>query len=240
MTKDWVHGVGHSPVCQILLQIVVRAVITFSPPAWTSSAGMLLTPADFPFFNDCTAASTSLRRMGWSSSVSVWVQFSTDGSPLAFWLYSSEQYSVHQFSISHSSVRHFPELSWTVATFPYFTVVKSFMIWYALLLLFFLIFSSVSLHCSPIQFSFAFIMHLLMLLFASSYLIRAFGFESFLSQFSLFVAQLKNFCSDPGLFLLTMFAKDFTDCSSHCCVEGGDHWIQVCSWRWEMQTSRLL
>ena len=41
MTKDWVHGVGHSPVCQILLQIVVRAVITSSPPAWTSSAGML-------------------------------------------------------------------------------------------------------------------------------------------------------------------------------------------------------
>ena len=23
MTKDWVHGVGHSPVCQILLQIIV-------------------------------------------------------------------------------------------------------------------------------------------------------------------------------------------------------------------------
>ena len=94
MTKDWVHGVGHSPVCQILLQIVVRAVITSSPPAWTSSAGMSSTPADFPFFNDCTAASTSLRRMGRSSSVSVWVQFSTDGSPLALWLYSSEQYSV--------------------------------------------------------------------------------------------------------------------------------------------------
>ena len=69
MTKGWVHGVGHSPVCQILLQIVVRAVITSSPPAWTSSAGMLSTPADFPFFNDCTAASTSMRKMGWSSSV---------------------------------------------------------------------------------------------------------------------------------------------------------------------------
>ena len=54
MTKDFVHGVGHFPVCQILLQIVVRAVITSSPPAWTSSAGMLSTPADFPFFNDCT------------------------------------------------------------------------------------------------------------------------------------------------------------------------------------------
>ena len=93
MTKDWVQLVGHSPVCQILLQIVVRAVITFSLPIWTSSAGMLSTPADFPFFNDCTAASTSLRRMGWSYSVSVWVQFSTDGSPLALWLYNSEQYS---------------------------------------------------------------------------------------------------------------------------------------------------
>ena len=70
MTKDWVRGVGHSPVCKILLQIVVRVVITSSPPVWTSSVGMLSTPADFPFFSDCTAASTSLQRMGWSSSVS--------------------------------------------------------------------------------------------------------------------------------------------------------------------------
>ena len=83
MTKDWVHGDGHSPVCQILLQIAVRVVMTSSLPAWTSSAEMLATPADFPFFNDCTAASTSLRRMGWSSSVSVWRQSSTDGFPLA-------------------------------------------------------------------------------------------------------------------------------------------------------------
>ena len=164
MTKDWVHGFGHSPVGQILLQIVVREVITFSPPAWTSSAGMLSTPADFPFFNDCTAASTSLRRMGWSSSVSVWVKFSTDGSPLALWLYSSEQYSVHRFSICRSSVRHFPERSWTAVAFPCFTVVNSFTSWYARLLLFFLRFSSISLHCSPIQFSFAFFMRLLMLL----------------------------------------------------------------------------
>ena len=83
MTKDWVHRAGYSPVCQILLQIVVRAMIKSSPPALTSSAGMLSTPADFSFFNDYTAASTSLRRMGWSSSVSVWGQFNTDGSPLA-------------------------------------------------------------------------------------------------------------------------------------------------------------
>ena len=32
---------------------------------------MLSTPADLPFFSNCTAASTSLRRMGWSSSVCV-------------------------------------------------------------------------------------------------------------------------------------------------------------------------
>ena len=160
MSKDWVHGVGHSPACQILLQIVARAVLTYSPPASTNSAWMFSTPADFVFFNDCTAASTALRRLGWSSSVSVWGQFSTDGSPLALWLYNSEQYSVHRFSICRSSVRHFPERSWTAVTFPCFTVVKSFTSSYALFLLFFLRFSSISLHCSPIQFSLAFFMQL--------------------------------------------------------------------------------
>ena len=64
MTKDWVNGDGHSPVCQNLLQIVATVVITSSPPAWTSSAGMLSTPADFPFYNDCTAAATSLKKKG--------------------------------------------------------------------------------------------------------------------------------------------------------------------------------
>ena len=57
--RDWVHGVGHSPVCQILLQIVSGALIMASPPACTLSA-----PADFPFLGDFTAASTSSRRMG--------------------------------------------------------------------------------------------------------------------------------------------------------------------------------
>ena len=36
--RDWVHGVGHSPVCQILLQIVSRGLIMASPPASPSSA----------------------------------------------------------------------------------------------------------------------------------------------------------------------------------------------------------
>ena len=53
--------------------------------------------------------------------------------------------------------------------------------------------------------------------------LSSFRLESFLSQFSPFVAQIKYFCSDPGFFLLTMFAKDLTGCFSHCCVEGGDH-----------------
>ena len=47
MTRDWVHGVGHSPVCQILLQIVVRTVITSSSSTLIGSAEMLSTPADF-------------------------------------------------------------------------------------------------------------------------------------------------------------------------------------------------
>ena len=64
MTKDWVHGVGHSPVCQIILPIIVRAMITSSERAWTSSDMMLSTPADFPFFSDCTAASTSCEGRG--------------------------------------------------------------------------------------------------------------------------------------------------------------------------------
>ena len=63
MTKDWVQGIGYSPVYQILLLFVVRAVMT-SQSAWTSSAGILSTPADFPFLNDCTAASTFLVKDG--------------------------------------------------------------------------------------------------------------------------------------------------------------------------------
>ena len=72
-------------------------------------------------------------------------------------------------SVCRSSVRHLPERSWTVVTSLCFTVVKSFTSWYALLLMFFLRFSSISLHWSPIQFSLAFLMYLLMLLFTSLY-----------------------------------------------------------------------
>ena len=45
------------------LQIVARALITSSPPAWTISAGMMSTPADLPFVSDYTAASRALIRL---------------------------------------------------------------------------------------------------------------------------------------------------------------------------------
>ena len=54
--------------------------------------------------------------------------------------------------------------------------------------------------------------------------LRSFMFKSFLSQFSLFVAQIKSLCSDPGFLLLTMLAKDLTGCFSLFCVEGGGQW----------------
>ena len=121
--------------------------------------------------------------MGWSYSMFVRGQFSTDGSPLALYLYSSEQYSVHRFNICRSSLRHFPQRSWTVVAFPCFTVVTSFTSWYALLLLFFLRFSSISLPCSPIQFSLAFFMLLLMLLFTSLYFAAPSGSDLFGLQY---------------------------------------------------------
>ena len=53
MTKDCDHRVGHSPLCQILLQTVVTALITSSPPAWTElrrylPSDAVLTPAISP------------------------------------------------------------------------------------------------------------------------------------------------------------------------------------------------
>ena len=56
--------VGRSPVSQILLQIEVRVSIMATSPAWTYSAGILTTPADFPIFSALTAASTAFRRIG--------------------------------------------------------------------------------------------------------------------------------------------------------------------------------
>ena len=55
--------------------------IMASLPAWTNSAGMLSTLADFPIFSSLTIASTSSRRIGWCSSSGICGQSSTIGSP---------------------------------------------------------------------------------------------------------------------------------------------------------------
>ena len=119
-------------------------------------------------------------REGWGSRpLCVWGRFSTDGSPLALWLYSSEQYSVHWFSICLFSVRHFPEQSWTVVDFPCFTVVKSFTSWYALLLLIFLRLFSIT----TLSYWFFFCLFHAPLNVAVDFLVflRSFRFKSFLS-----------------------------------------------------------
>ena len=150
---------------------------------------MLSTQADFPFFSDCTATSTSLRRVGWSSSVSEWGQLSRLLIDLLWPRDCTAQSSILSFgSVCLVVLRHFSERSWTVVAFLCFTVVKSFSSWYAVLLLFFFRFSSISLHCSPIQFSFDFFMHLLMLLFTSLYFPDPSGSKLFFSQFFPFVA----------------------------------------------------
>ena len=47
--------------------------------------------------------------------------------------------------------------------------------------------------------------------------LRFFRLKSFLSQFSPFVAQIENFCSDPGFFLLTILPPSLleTEKNSH-------------------------
>ena len=82
MTKNWVLGVDHSPVCQVLLQIVVRAVIN---PLHLFGLVML---------ECCRLQLTSLSSVNvlqppflceelGGHPLSVWGQFSIDRSPLA-------------------------------------------------------------------------------------------------------------------------------------------------------------
>ena len=132
--------------------------------------------------------------------MSVWGRFSTNGSPLALWLYSSKQYSVHRFSICRSSVRHFPEGSWIVSSFPSFHSDQVFHELVCPLTVVFphIFFYLTTLFSYPVFFCLfhlplGVVVHFLVFL-------RSFRFESFHSQFSPSVAQIKHFCSDPGFF----------------------------------------
>ena len=229
MTKDRVHGVGHSPVCQILSQIVMRAVITSSPPAWTSSAGVLSTPANFPFFSDCTAASTSLRRMGRSCSVGVCGQFINCGSPLVLWLYSSQQYFVHRFSISHSV------LLWSI-------FLNNIWQWQLSLVSQWSSLSRVcmpSYHCSSSYFrqslTTVFSYLALLCLFRTPLYVdvRFPVFPSgsiFFFLSSLLLSRRSRISAvTQVLFFWRCLPRISLGCFRYCCVEGGDHWICVCN-----------
>ena len=104
--------------------MVSNISIMASPRALTSSDGMLSIPADLPFFSDFTAGSTSFHRIGWLSLFDGGTS-STLGSPVVVGVYNSEQYSVHLFRISCSSVSHFLALSWMVIVLPCFELVSS-------------------------------------------------------------------------------------------------------------------
>ena len=155
-SEVWVHRVGHSPVSQILLPIVFRAVITSSPPALLGPVLMRCCQLQLTFLSSMIVLQPPLLSEGWGGHPLClgtvqhwWISIGLVVVQLRAVFCSSVQY----LTICHSSVRHFPEWSWPVVTFPCFTVVKSFTLWYALLLLFFLRISSISLHCSPTQFS---------------------------------------------------------------------------------------
>ena len=123
-------------------------------------------------------------------------------------------------------MRHFPERSWTVVTFPCFTEVKSFTSWLALLL-FFLRFSSVSLHCSPIQFSLVFS--------CTSWCCFSLPCISQILQVQIFSFSVLSFCRTDQEFL--HWSRDFSSdevCQANYWLfrsllcEGGDHWIYIC------------
>ena len=224
MTKDWVHGVGHSPVCQILLQIVVRVIITSSPSAWTSSAWMLSTPADFPFFDDCTA--TSCFCEGWGTSL-----LCVSGTVQYCWI-SADLVSVRFRAVLCPPVRYLvlcTAFSWTVLGCISFLLFDSSLIFHQLVchlavVLPQMFFSLTALFFYPV---FLCLFHAsLEVRVHSSVLLRSFRFDSFLSHFPPFLAQIKNICSDPCFFLFffiifwMVISKDLTGCFSHCCVEG--------------------
>ena len=179
MTKDWVHSVGHSPICQILSQIVVRAVITSSSPALTILLGC------------CRLQLTSL------SSVIVLqpplLCEGLGGNPLCLSGDSSVLLDLHcpcdctaqcrTLSIGSVSLVLLWGISWTILgsnRLYLFHSGQDFTGWYALLLLLFLRFSPISLHCSPIQFLFC-LFHAPLVVVHFLVFLRSFWFESFLS-----------------------------------------------------------
>ena len=173
---------------------------------------MLSTPADFPFFSNCTAVSTTLRRMVWSSSVRVWGQSSTD-------LHWPFDYTAQCSILSIGSVS---------------LVLRQ--VFHELLCLLSVVLPQIFFNLSTLfsyQVYFAFFMHLLMLLFTSLYFSDPSGSNRFFLSssgsnrffLSSFLLSHRSRISavTQGFFLLMVFAKYLTGCFSQYCVEGGDH-----------------
>ena len=85
-------------------------------PALTNSAAMLSVPVD---------SSTFSRRIERGFSTGICWQLSAVGSTLVPYLYRSDLYSAHLFSIFRSLVRRFPDFPCMVADLPCFSVVKN-------------------------------------------------------------------------------------------------------------------
>ena len=178
-------------------------------------------PADFHFFNDCTAASTSLRRMGWSSSVSVWVQLSTNGSSLAL----SQLRAVFCPSVQYLPL--FREaFSWTIldsSRSPLFHSGKVFhqLVCPLTVVLPQIFFSLTTLFSYPVFFSLFhapldIVVHFLVFL-------RSFRFESFLLL-------VLSFCRTDQIFL--QWPRVFS--SDDVCQ--GSHWLFQSLLCWSMQS----
>ena len=90
--------------------------------------------------------------------------------------------------------------------------------------------SSVSLHRSPFQFSFAFFMHLLMLLFTSLYFSDPSGLNLFFLSSLLLSHRSKTSPVPPGFLFCWCLPRisPAVSVTAMLCAEGGDHWIQVC------------
>ena len=152
----------------------------------------------FPIFNDCTAAST-LWRMGWSSSVSVWGQSSTgDLIGLVVVQLSAVFCPLVQY------LSFFCEaFSWTIldsSNFSLFHIGKVFhkLVSPLTVVLPQIFFNFTTLFSYPVFFclfraSLDAVVHFLVCL-------RSFRFKSFFSPFSPFVTQIKNFSRDLGIF----------------------------------------
>ena len=212
MTKGWVNGLG-----QILSTRLGQLRWDVVNSSWLLFLQWLR-----------TAASISLRRMGWLSSVSVW------GTVQYRWL-SIGRVIVQIRAVFCPSVLYLSffceAYSWTTLDSGGFPVFNSGQIFRQLVfpltvvlpeILFNLtILSPYPVFCCIFHAPLDDVVHFLVS-------IRSFRFKSVLSQFSHFVAQIKNFFSDSGFFLLTMFVKDLNGSFNHCCVEDGDHSVHVC------------